>query len=276
MVKRRSQRLGAGDELVLTVPAVVDPEDPPEPQDLHLTWLRDDDAFVVVNKPAGMAVHPAPGTPDGTVVNALLFQFPDLPGIGGERRPGIVHRLDKDTTGAMVVAKTDVALANLQDQFRARTVDKVYLALGHGNSKIDSGVIEGHLARHAKDRLRYTGRDVANRPDARTARTRWLVKKRFEGATLFEVRLDTGRTHQIRVHLAELGFPILRDTLYGSTRRDQKSPAPGVRKAAALLGHQALHASHLAFDHPTTGERVEVEAPLPPEFEAALAALKPL
>lgn len=273
-VIRGSQKLAAGAKVEVHVPDPVAPEAAPQPQDLPLPVLYEDAHLLVVDKPAGMAVHPGPGTPDQTVVNVVLHLVPDLPGINGEVRPGIVHRLDKDTTGLLVVAKTEQALGALQRQFKARTVEKIYLALVHGLPPSDAGVIETALGRHPVDRKRHTGKGDPQRTGARAARTRWKVVERFDHAALLEVCLDTGRTHQIRVHLSEAGHPLLGDALYGGVRRDRLSPGHGVREAAELLGHQALHAARLAFDHPVGGARLSFEAPPPAEWQAALAALR--
>lgn len=272
-VTRRSRKVEAGDEVEVEVPPPQAPQGGPTPQDLSVPVLFEDECLIVVNKPARMAVHPGPGTPDGTVVNAVLHLCPDLPGVGGEVRPGIVHRLDKDTTGVLVVAKTQSALVELQRQFKARTVDKEYAAIVHGVPRVEHGIIERPLARHPKDRKRYTGRDTEGRKDAREARTRWRLSERYGGASLWKVLLDTGRTHQIRVHLSEAGFPLLGDELYGGTRRDRKSEVSAVREAAAALGHQALHARRLAFDHPASGKRMIHIAPEPPEWVRAVEIL---
>ncbi len=267
---RRARRLKGGELLEIVVPPVTDPEAAPKPQALPLRILYQDDAIVVVDKAAGMAVHPAPGTPDGTLVNALLHAVPDLPGIGGHVRPGIVHRLDKDTSGVMVVAKTDAALSALQAQFKARTVEKVYRALVHGNPP-PTGTLDRPIGRHRVHRTRYSSRGMEGRKDARAAVTHWLVREAFEGAAELEVRLETGRTHQIRVHLSDAGHPLLGDALYGSARRDRGA---GVREAVACLGRQALHAWRLCFAHPVTGEAMCFEAEVGPAWEAAVAALR--
>ncbi len=274
VVTRPASRVAEGAQVVVAVPDPVTPEDGPAPQDLPLTVLHADAAIIVLAKPAGMAVHPAPGTPDGTVVNVLLHRFPDLPGIGGERRPGIVHRLDKGTTGVMVVARTEAALRALQAQFKAREVEKIYQALVHGVPRQGEGVLDTAFARHPRDRKRFTAKGVEGRKDARRAVTRWKVVETFDHAARLEVRLLTGRTHQIRVHLTEAGHPLLGDKVYGGGRRDRTSPSSAVREAAARLGHQGLHAWRLSFDHPDSGARMTFEAPLPPEWEAALAALR--
>jgi 23S rRNA pseudouridine1911/1915/1917 synthase len=245
---------------------------PPEPsglvaQDLPLAVLHEDRDLLVLDKAAGMVVHPARGSPHSTVVNALLHR---LGAAGDVPRLGLVHRLDKETSGCLVVAKTDAALAALQAQFKERTVEKVYLALCHG-APADAARIDTPYGRHPRDRTRFTGRVQAGR----RALTAFRVLERFEGAALLEVRLETGRTHQIRVHLAEAGHPLLADATYGGARREARlAPDPPGRRAAGARGRQALHAARLAFDHPRTGGRVELEAPLPPDLVRALEVLR--
>jgi 23S rRNA pseudouridine1911/1915/1917 synthase len=262
---KASARLRGGEpvEVELDAPA------PPGvlPQDLPLEVLHEDRDLVVLDKAAGMVVHPARGTPHSTVVNALLWRLAegsDLP------RLGLVHRLDKDTSGCLVVARTEPALRALQAQWKGRTVEKTYLALCHG-ALPDAGRLDTPYGRHPRDRTRYTGRRAA----ARRAVTEWRSIERFgREATLAEVRLHTGRTHQIRVHLAEAGHPLLGDALYGGTRREARAPAAPAARAAAAIGRQALHAARLAFDHPRTGRRLSFEAPLPADFARALSVLR--
>jgi 23S rRNA pseudouridine1911/1915/1917 synthase len=233
--------------------------------------LLEDEDLVVLDKAAGMVVHPARGSPHSTVVNALLHRLGPRPGApGAAARLGLVHRLDKDTSGCLVVAKTEAALAALQAQFKGRTVEKTYLAICHG-ALAPEGRLDTPYGRHPRDRMRFTGRVVS----ARRAVTAWRVREPFGVATLAEVTLFTGRTHQIRVHLAEAGHPLLADAVYGGTRREARLPADHpLRRAAAAIGRQALHASRLAFDHPRTGRRVRVEAPAPADFLAALEVLR--
>lgn len=271
---RPSRRLKAGEQVLVRVPPPVSPADSPEPEDLPLDILHEDESIVAIDKPAGMAVHPAPGSPDGTVVNVLLHRILDLRGIGGELRPGIVHRLDKDTTGVMVVAKDERSLASLQSQFKKRAVEKTYWALVHGVPQHERGLLESPLSRHPKDRKRFTGRGSVDRPGARAARTRYAVLEIYEGASLLEVRPETGRTHQIRVHLSEAGHPLLADEKYGGARRDRSTMHRRPKEAAALLGHHALHARRLVFAHPSSEELLELEAPLPEEWERALDVLR--
>ncbi len=257
----------------LRVPAIKTAE--PQPQDLPLDVLYEDAHLIVVNKPAGMAVHSGPGIPDGTLVNALLFHCAgSLSGIGGVARPGIVHRLDKDTSGVMVAAKTDQAHAGLSALFSAHDIERRYIALTRGAPDPTSGIIETRIGRSSHDRkkmavLRSGGRDAITR--YRVQRVFGPQTKPLAGRVACE--LQTGRTHQIRVHLASKGAPCLGDPVYGSG-----TPAPAVREAmrAAGLERQALHAAILGFVHPATGERLKFETPLPPDMailEAELAKL---
>ena len=238
----------------------------PEAENLELSILFQDRDVLVLDKAPGMVVHPAAGHWRGTLVNALLHHVQDLGGVGGTLRPGLVHRLDKDTSGALVVAKTDVALAALQAAFKAREVEKTYLALVHGHPPA-KGRIETPYGRHPRHRQRFTGKLRHGKP----AVTVYRVLEQLHGAALVEVDLLTGRTHQIRVHLAELGHPLLGDALYGGTRRGDAR----VKAVQTALGRQALHAARLAFAHPRTGKRRVFEAPLPEDLRAALEALRP-
>lgn len=228
---------------------------PPEPlpyllpQAMPLDVLFEDEHLIVLNKPAGLTVHPAPGNRDGTLVNGLLHHCPDLPGIGGERRPGIVHRLDKDTTGCIVVAKSQEALVKLQVQIQKRIASRAYLAVIHGVPKTESGTIEAAIGRHPIDRKKYA---VVDGEKGRHATTRWRLIERLGDYSLLRFQLDTGRTHQIRVHCAHLGHPIVGDATYGRCR-----------KLPMALPGQALHAVQLGLDHPISGERLVFEAPCP-------------
>jgi 23S rRNA pseudouridine1911/1915/1917 synthase len=267
---KSSKRLEAGARVELEIP-------PPEPsglvaQDLPLAILHEDRDLVVLDKAAGMVVHPARGSPHSTVVNALLHLLgPGAETASGGERLGLVHRLDKDTSGCLVVAKTEAALASLQAQFKGRSVEKTYLALCHG-ALAPEGRLDTAYGRHPRDRTRYTTK-VAS---ARRAVTAWRVRERFGlRATLAEVTLHTGRTHQIRVHLAEAGHPLVADAVYGGTRREARLPAGDpVRAAAEAVGRQALHALRLAFDHPRTGKRAVIEAPVPADLAAAIDLLR--
>jgi 23S rRNA pseudouridine1911/1915/1917 synthase len=253
------------------VAVVLEPPRPaiPQPEAIGLTILFEDSDLVVVDKPAGMVVHPGAGNPAGTLVNALLAHCTDLAGIGGELRPGIVHRLDKDTSGCIAVAKNERALAQLQAQFKRRDVEKTYLALVHG-VPAGRGRFETLHGRHPTDRRRFTGKVASGR----VAITEWEVERAFAAAALVRVRLLTGRSHQIRMHFAEAGHPLLHDALYGGVRREARLPedAP-VRRAAKAIGRQALHARALAFRHPITEAPLHLTSPIPADFERALGVL---
>ncbi len=239
---------------------------PPEPlpyllaQAIPLDVLYEDDHIIVLNKPAGLTVHPAPGNKDGTLVNGLLHHCPDLPGIGGEMRPGIVHRLDKDTTGCIVVAKSQEALVKLQVQIQTRIASREYVAVVHGQPTDDSGTLLGPIGRHPVDRKKYA---VVDDGSGRQARTHWSLQERLADYALLRFKLDTGRTHQIRVHCAHMGHPIVGDPLYSRCR-----------KLPIELPGQALHALALGLNHPITGERMVFEAPPPPVFERLVLALR--
>ncbi len=223
----------------------------------------------MLDKAAGMVVHPARGTPSGTVVNALLHRLG--PGAPGGARLGLVHRLDRETSGCLVVARSEVALRALQAAFKARAVEKTYLALCHG-APPDEGRLDTPYGRHPVDRTRHTSR----RPAARRAVTTWRVRERFgAAAALLEVGLETGRTHQIRVHLSESGHPLVGDAVYGGRRREARlAPDAPVRRAAEAIGRQALHAWRIAFPHPRSGRRIAIEAPIPEDLARALAVLR--
>jgi 23S rRNA pseudouridine1911/1915/1917 synthase len=261
---KASTRPAAGAELQVEVPAPQALELIAE--DLALPVLFEDRHLLVIDKPAGIAVHPGAGLTRGTVVHGLLHQVRDLAGISGELRPGIVHRLDKDTSGCLVVAKTEAALHGLQAQFKARSVEKRYRALVHGEPP-QEGELDTLFGRHPVHRKRFSSKVR----EGRRAVTRFRVLARAPGAAWLDVELLTGRTHQIRVHFADAGWPIFCDALYGGTRRE-RAPGP-VKRAAEVLGRQGLHAFRLAFAHPATGERVACEAPLPADLRAALREL---
>lgn len=267
LARKASHRLRGGEEVSVELPEPIPLDLTPEPIPLDIVY--EDDAVLVVNKPAGMVVHPGAGHDRGTLVHALLAHCPALSGIGGVRRPGIVHRLDKGTSGLLAVAKTDQAHRELTRQLKARTVSRRYLALVHGTLPQEAGVIEAAIGRHPRDRLRMAVRPLGQ---GRAALTQFRVLERFEGFTLLEARLQTGRTHQIRVHLAHLGFPVAGDPIY---RR--RAGRPGDGDLAARLGAldgQALHAAALGFTHPTSGIRCQFEAPPPAPFSALLDWLR--
>ena len=220
----------------------------------------------MIDKAAGMVVHPGAGHAEGTLVNALLFWVKDLAGVGGELRPGIVHRLDRETSGCLVVAKHERSLQALQAAFRSREVEKRYLALVHGAPVLAQGRIETRYGRHPIQRKKFSGKVREGKP----AITGYAVRERYDGAALLEVDLLTGRTHQIRVHLSEAGHPLLGDALYGGARRGRGA----VAQAQQALGRVALHAWRLSLPHPRTGKRMEFEAPIPADFQRALRILR--
>jgi 23S rRNA pseudouridine1911/1915/1917 synthase len=237
------------------------------PEAIPIDVVHEDETLVVVNKPAGLVVHPAAGLHSGTLANALAYHFQQLPNGGAGVRPGIVHRLDRDTSGLLVVAKTEVALENLSDQFRARSVYKSYVALVHGRVHSDSGRIDQPLARDPTNRTR-----MAVVRGGRSALSLYRVNRRFQRFTLLDVELRTGRTHQIRVHLAWLKHPVVGDDIYGGGR-DNTIQAAKLRAHVRNLGRHFLHAEKLAFAHPQTQERVEFHSPLPKELADLLVEL---
>lgn len=246
---KKNERLPLGTELELVLPEVR--EVPIEAQSLPLEVCYEDADVIVVNKPKGLVVHPAPGHPDGTLVNALLAHCGDsLSGIGGEKRPGIVHRIDKDTSGLMIAAKNDAAHAALAAQLKDHSLARTYVCLVCGKIREDSGTVDAPIGRHPTDRKKM----AVTQKNSRNAVTHWRVLERFSGYTLVECRLETGRTHQIRVHMAYRGHPILGDTVYGH------------KKAELGQESQCLHARELTFCHPRTGERMTVSCELPAYF----------
>jgi 23S rRNA pseudouridine1911/1915/1917 synthase len=265
-VRKPAYRLKAGDVVSGSVPPPAPSGLRPEPLPLHI--LYEDPDIVVVSKPPGLVVHPAPGHGSGTLVNALLHHCPDLGAIGNEIRPGIVHRLDKDTSGALVVAKNAAALERLAVQFKNRSVRKDYLALVHGEMAAESGAIRLPVGRHPVDRKRMSTRSRRGRE----AETGWRVARRLGGFTLLELRLKTGRTHQIRVHCAAIGRPVVGDPVYGRP----KPPAGAADRQNLLAGvrRQMLHAWRLEIDHPRTGERMVFESPLPEDMQRLIAQLE--
>lgn len=255
----KSLKLKAGDTILLEIPDAKPIE--AVPQDIPLDIVYEDDHLLVVNKPKGMVVHPAPGNPDGTLVNALLWHCKgSLSGIGGEIRPGIVHRIDKDTSGLLIAAKNDFAHQALAAQLQDHTLCRTYEAIACGNFRDDCGTVDAPIGRHPTDRKRMAVTDKNSRP----AVTHYAVLARFPGYTHLQLQLETGRTHQIRVHLAHLGHPILGDAVYG-----HKKPELG-------QDTQCLHARALSFRHPRTGQEVTVRCDLPAYFEAVLQKLQRL
>ena len=252
----KNYRMAGDEELTVEIP---EPEDTAvTAQDIPLDVVYEDEDVIVVNKPVGMVVHPAPGHSDGTLVNALLHHCGDsLSGVGGEKRPGIVHRIDRDTSGLIIAAKNDAAHLGLSAQLADHTLARTYECLVAGNLRQDSGTVDEPIGRHPTDRKK-----MAVTAKGRRAVTHWEVIARYPGATHVRCRLETGRTHQIRVHMAHIGHPILGDTVYGA-----KKPVPG-------LTGQCLHAVGLRFLHPRTGEAVELHCDLPEEFKAYLRKLE--
>ena len=239
-----------------------------EPQAMELSVLHEDADIIVIDKPAGLVVHPAPGHPDHTLVNALLARCPDLQGVGGELRPGIVHRLDKDTSGVMVATKNDAAHARLAAHFKSKVARREYLAVVTPPMGRREGTFATLYGRHPVHRKRFSSKVARGKP----AVTHFGVEERFAGAAdLIRCRLETGRTHQIRVHCADAGHPLLGDRTYGRRPSD-----PRLVELAAALGRQALHAAVLELEHPRTGERLRFEAPLPADLGALLAGLREL
>ena len=253
----KSLKLAAGDTLQVSLPDLRQVEI--IPQDIPLEIVYEDEHLLVVNKPKNMVVHPAPGNPDGTLVNALMHHCAgSLSGINGEIRPGIVHRIDKDTSGLLVVAKNDAAHLHLSEQLSRHAMTRVYQAVVYGGLKEDSGSIDAPIGRSQKDRKKMAVTDRNSKP----AVTGWQKVAEYEGFTHLKLRLKTGRTHQIRVHMASIGHPVAGDPVYG--------PKAVIRE----LGGQCLHAGVLGFIHPATGEYMEFEAPLPAYFTDFLRKLK--
>lgn len=253
----KSLKLKAGDTVLLEIPDAKPIE--AVPQDIPLDIVYEDAHLLVVNKPKGMVVHPAPGNPDGTLVNALLWHCKgSLSGIGGEIRPGIVHRIDKDTSGLIIAAKNDLAHAALAAQLKDHSLARTYVCIVCGKIKDDSGTIDAPIGRHPADRKKM----AVTEKNSRSAVTHWRVLERFSGYTLVECKLETGRTHQIRVHMAYRGHPILGDMVYG-----HKKPELG-------QDSQCLHAKELRFVHPRTGQLVTVCCELPDYFTALLEKLR--
>lgn len=253
---KKNRRTEPGEVYAALLPEPELPE--PEPQDIPLDIVYEDADVVVVNKPRGMVVHPAPGHPDGTLVNALLWHCGEsLSGVGGERRPGIVHRIDKDTSGLIIAAKNDFAHLALSAQLADRSLSRVYEAVARGEFREESGTVDAPIGRHPTERKRMAVTERGSRP----AVTHWEVLARYRGWTHIRCRLETGRTHQIRVHMAYIGHPLLGDMVYGA------------RKPERGLEGQCLHARELKFLHPRTGEAIHLSTELPEYFQQVLASL---
>lgn len=266
------------EKIILVTPPPEDPE--PKPENIPLEIVFEDDQLIVINKPVGLVVHPAPGTPTGTLVNALLYYCgASFAGIGGVKRPGIVHRLDKDTSGIMVVAKTEIALNHLANQFadhgRTGPLKRAYIAFSWGHMQTHAGRVDAPLGRDKFNRFKQSVR-----PDGRNAITHYKTLARFGGdgweVTKLECQLETGRTHQIRVHMAHIGHPLIADPLYATGYATKSNRLPDIpRNCISSLGRQALHAAKLGFKHPTTGETMLFEADLPKDLIALQSTLEP-
>ena len=256
---RPNAKVSAGLTVDVTFPAAEPAAPRPEP--IALDILFEDSTMIAIDKPPGMVVHPAPGHAGGTVVNALLHHCRDLAGIGGERRPGIVHRLDKDTSGVLVAAKTDAAMLSLADQFRRRRVHKQYVTLVHGVPPRE-GTIEAPIGRSRRDRKKMTARPVRGR----AAVTTYACVEAYGEAALLRLVIGTGRTHQIRVHMAHIGHPVIGDRQYGRPATD--------RALGLNVERQMLHAESIGLAHPGTGAEVNIEAPWPEDFRLAVEALR--
>jgi 23S rRNA pseudouridine1911/1915/1917 synthase len=239
---------------------------------MPLSILYEDRDVIVLNKPPGLVVHPGAGHKGRTLANALLFHCPGLEGLGDGIRPGIVHRLDKETSGCIVVAKNEVAYESLRRQFKMREVRKVYLALVYGEIKTLAGVINLPIGRHPTDRKKMSTQSRRTRP----TETRWKIKEGFSGVTLLEIDLKTGRTHQVRVHCAAIGHPVVGDTKYGKKKRLKVVPSRETREVLGTVRRQMLHAWQLTFSHPKTGTLMRLESPLAKDMASVLEALRTL
>ena len=257
VAEKAGMKVAEDDEIEVEIPPPVPAI--PQPEDIPLDVIYEDSEMLVINKAPGMVVHPAPGHIGGTLVNALLFRCPDLSGIGGVARPGIVHRLDQYTSGAMVIAKSQKAMSSLAKAFASHTsVEKIYIAVCRGRPRLDSGRIENFIGRHPVDRKRMAILDNGGK----RAVTNWRVVKSVDGLSVIECRIETGRTHQIRVHMASLGCPVIGDAVYGKPALDKRiSPAPA---------RQMLHAWKLKLWHPTEDRQMEFEAPVPEDMKVYL------
>ena len=270
-ISKPGYKLRKGDQITLHLPN-PSPLETISPESVALDILHEDSSLIVVNKPAGMLVHPAGSVYTGTLVNALLGHCEDLSGIGGIERPGIVHRLDKDTSGVLVAAKTDRAHQTLSAQFEAHTTTRDYLAAVCGIPEPGSGTINEQIARSHRDRRKMS----VVKTDGRRAVTHYRVLEVYEGFSLLRLTLETGRLHQIRVHLSFIGYPVAGDAVYGGGRERALSDAPSiaVRQALIKLNRQALHAETLAFNHPETDERLEFSTPMPSDMLQVVNSLR--
>lgn len=263
---KKNYAMRKGDEVEVITPDPAPAE--AVPQDIPLDIVYEDEDIIVINKPEGMVVHPAAGNEDGTLVNALLYHCGDsLSGIGGVSRPGIVHRIDKDTAGLLVVAKNDAAHISLSDQLKRHEVSRIYSAIVIGGMREDSGTVNAPLGRDLKDRKKMAVIRDPSKP-SREAVTHWSVLERYEGFCLVRCQLETGRTHQIRVHMSYIGHPLMGDTTYGGGRTKFEA------QHKALICGQCLFAGELSLTHPRTGERMHFSVPRPENFEALLSILR--
>jgi len=268
--QKPSLKLKGGEEISVTIPPPVPTE--AEAEHIPLDILHEDGDVIVINKAAGMTVHPGAGQWSGTLVNALLGHCGDLSGIGGELRPGIVHRIDKDTSGILVVAKNDRAHQSLANQFKEHTVKRLYVALIFGSPRQDTGRIEEAIGRHPVDRKKMSGKAR----HGKRAVTHWKVLARYGSITMVRLRLETGRTHQIRVHLSEAGFPLVGDEVYGGGSRLANIPDTALRKLIRDLNRQALHAMTLGFIHPAGGDYREFTVDIPEDMARIIGYLEEL
>jgi 23S rRNA pseudouridine1911/1915/1917 synthase len=260
-----SHKIEPGSTVLIEVPPP--PAAGVEPENIPLEVLYEDHDIAIINKPAGMIVHPGAGADAGTLVAALLHRFGGIGGlstVGGPLRPGVVHRLDKETSGVILIARNDAAHRKLVTDFQSRLIEKTYIALLHGKLKGEKGIVDLPVARDLHRRARMTAR----RREGRQARTDWTVRLRLDGLTFIEADLHTGRTHQIRVHFSALGCPVVGDTLYGAPRQERIAA-----EFLSPLGRNFLHAARIAFTHPSSGERMQFRAPVPPELVNYLKSL---
>jgi 23S rRNA pseudouridine1911/1915/1917 synthase len=268
VIQKPGYRLKLGDTVSITIESPKHPA--PRPEQTALSILYEDDDLLVVNKPHGMVVHSGAGHDSGTLVNALLFHCPELEGVGDKRRPGIVHRLDKDTSGCIIVAKNETAHKKLSQQFMTRNIKKIYLALVYGVMKEKKGTITLPIGRHPVDRKKMS--TISKK--GRSSETVWKVKKSFNDVTLLEIDIKTGRTHQIRTHLAAVNHPVVGDPTYGGKKRKKSISSKILSEALRKINRQMLHAWKISFQHPRTEETISVEAPLPEDMETLLKNLK--
>ncbi|MDD2558152.1 MAG: RluA family pseudouridine synthase [Desulfuromonas sp.] len=269
VVVKAGLRLRGAENIHIVLPQVQ--ESVPTPEDIPLDILYEDSDLIILNKPAGMVVHPADGHANGTLVNALLHYYPAISGIGGALRSGIVHRLDKDTSGVLVVCKTDLSHQALAQQFKEHSVVRQYITLVHGQVQNTSGTIDKSIGRHPNARKKMS----THSPNGRRAVTHWddLSRYAIERLSLLQMRLETGRTHQIRVHLADMNLPVVGDQTYGNPKRANNIADPHIRALIQQLHRQALHACVLGFIHPSTGQYVEFSTPIPADMAQIIAAL---